>query len=171
MSKLQCYSGAINLNEEEKYIEAIVLHYNKANENRWMPMSGSLDAFFERLNKTGKGVAGCYQHDENNLIGVWRDFFVIDGIMTAKMYYVETPFVKDTVLPQVRAGILQGASPTVAPLRAVRKAGIDEIQEGVLCEISLVGLPADLESEIVRMSAMIEEQKNNDIEFELNLLT
>ena len=48
--------------------------------------------------------------------------------------------------------------------------GIDEVIEGLLAEISLVGLPADFESEILKMSASLaakEIEKNN---FELNLL-
>ena len=169
--KLKYYAGSISLNEDEKYIEAIVLHYDVPNENRWTPVSGCLDDFFSRLGKTNKGVAACYQHDKSQLIGVWRDFEVVDGnALRAKMYYVETPFVKDTVLPQVRAGILQGASPTIAPFRVKTVNGIDEVVEGLLAEISLVGLPADFESEILKMSASLaakEIEKNN---FELNLL-
>lgn len=169
--KLKYYAGSISLNEDEKYIEAIVLHYDVPNENRWTPVSGCLDDFFSRLGKTNKGVAACYQHDESQLIGVWRDFEVVDGnALKAKMYYVETPFVKDTVLPQVRAGILQGASPTIAPFKVKTVKGVDEVYEGLLAEISLVGLPADFESEILKMSASLaakETEKNN---FELNLL-
>ena len=169
--KLKYYAGSISLNEDEKFIEAIVLHYDVPNENRWTPVSGCLDDFFARLNKSGKGVAACYQHDESQLIGVWRDFEVVDGnALKAKMYYVETPFVKDTVLPQVRAGILQGASPTIAPFKVKAVNGIDEVIDGLLAEISLVGLPADFESEILKMSASLaakEIEKNN---FELNLL-
>lgn len=170
-TKLKYYAGSISLNEDEKFIEAIVLHYDVANENRWRPLSGCLDSFFARLNKSGKGVAACYQHDETQLIGIWRDFEIIDGnTLKAKMYYVETPFVKDTVLPQVRAGILQGASPMIIPIKSTKNKGICDVFEGLLSEVSLVGLPADFESEILKMSASlaaIEIEKNN---FELNLL-
>lgn len=170
-NKLTYYSGAVTLNEELKFIESVILHYDVANENKWRPLSGCLDAFFERLNKAGKGVAACYQHDENQLIGVWRDFTVTDGVLSGKLYYVETPFVKDTVIPQVQAGILQGASPTIAPLKMQFKAGIDDIVEGVLCEISLVGLPADMSADIIRMSAMIEAKEIENKDFEIQLLT
>ena len=169
--KLKYYAGSISLNEDEKYIEAIVLHYDVPNENRWTPVSGCLDDFFSRLGKTNKGVAACYQHDESQLIGVWRDFEVVDGnALKAKMYYVETPFVKDTVLPQVRAGILQGASPTIAPFKVRTVKGVDEVYEGLLAEISLVGLPADFESEILKMSASLAAKEIEDNNFELNLL-
>ena len=171
MKKLKYYAGSISLNEDEKYIEAIVLHYDVPNENRWTPVSGCLDDFFLRLGKTNKGVAACYQHDESQLIGVWRDFEIVDGnALKAKMYYVETPFVKDTVLPQVRAGILQGASPTITPFKVKTVKGIDEVYEGLLAEVSLVGLPADFESEILKMSASLAAKEIEENNFELNLL-
>jgi phage head maturation protease len=179
MKTLKYYSGDISLNEDLKFIEANILHYGVANENRWRPMAGCLDAFFERLNASGKGVAACYQHDETQLIGVWREFATsAEGVLSAKLYFVETPFVRDTVIPQVQAGILQGASPTIAPYRMKFGADdVEEIVEGVLCEVSLVGLPADFQADILRMSAKMEaskreqerEQENNN--FEVNLLT
>lgn len=169
--QLTYYSGDVRLNEELKFIEANILHYDVANENKWRPMAGCLDSFFERLNKSGKGVAACYQHDESKLIGVWKDFKTTDGVLSAKLYFVETPFVKETVLPQVQAGILQGASPTIASYKERYKDGILDIIEGVLCEVSLVGLPADFQADILKMSAKIEafEKENNN--FEVNLLT
>lgn len=170
MNKLKYYSGAVSLNEELKYIESIVLHYDVANENRWRPITGCLDAFFDRLNKAGKGIAACYQHDEHQLIGVWRDFVNDNGVLSAKMYYSETPFVRDTVLPQVRDGILQGASPTIAPLKMNTKDGIDNIHEGVLCEISLVGLPADMDADILKLSASMQAQENRELNFDIELL-
>jgi len=170
---LRYYSGDVAFNEEGKYIQANILHYDVANENRWRPLSGCLDAFFERLNATGKGVAACYQHDESKLIGVWRDFETKDGVLSGKLYFVETPFVKDTVIPQVKAGILQGASPTIASLKDRYKDGVVDIIEGVLCEVSLVGLPADFHADILKVAAKIEafekEKENNN--FEVNLLT
>ena len=169
--KLTYYSGDVRLNEDEKYIEMIVLHYDQPNENKWRPLSGCLDAFFERLNKSGKGVAACYQHDESKLIGVCRDFKTEAGVLSAKLYYVETPFVKDTVLPQVKAGILQGASPTIASYKENYKGGVTDIIEGVLCEVSLVGLPADLEADILKMSAALAANENKEKEFEIRLLT
>lgn len=171
MNKLKYYSGAVSLNEELKYIESIVLHYDVANENRWRPISGCLDSFFERLNKAGKGIAACYQHDEHQLIGVWRDFVNDNGILSAKMYYSETPFVMETVLPQVRDGILQGASPTIAPIQMKTKDGVDNIIEGVLCEISLVGLPADMEADILKLSASMQAKENKEFNFDIELLT
>ena len=171
MKKLNYYAGAVTLNADLKYIESAILHYDTANENQWRALSGSLDAFFERLNAAGKGVAACYQHNEDQLIGVWKDFENKDGVLSGKLYYVETPFVKDTVLPQVQAGILQGASPTIAPIKTQFKAGITDIVEGVLCEISLVGLPADMNADIIKMSAMIKAAEEDKQNFELTLLT
>ena len=169
--QLTYYSGDVSFNAESKFIQANILHYGVANENKWRPMSGCLDSFFERLNQSGKGVAACYQHDESKLIGVWKDFETNDGVLSAKLYFVETPFVTETVLPQVRAGILQGASPTIAPYKVNYSSGdVIDIVEGVLCEVSLVGLPADFQADILRMSAKIEAQNDNN-NFEINLLT
>lgn len=170
---LRYYSGDVAFNEEGKYIQANILHYDVANENRWRPLEGCLDAFFERLNKSGKGVAACYQHDESKLIGVWKDFQTNDGVLSAKLYFVETPFVKETVLPQVQAGILQGASPTIASLKERYKDGVVDIIEGVLCEVSLVGLPADFQADILKVAAKLEAE-NTDLlntNFEIDLLT
>ena len=109
-------------------------------------------------------MAGCYQHDESLLIGVWRDFEVTDKELIGKLYFVDTPFVRDTVLPQVRAGILQGSSPTISPLQDSWNSGMNcwDIIEGVLCEVSLVGLPADLRADILEMRAKIEEKKEGN---------
>lgn len=170
---LRYYSGDVAFNEEGKYIQANILHYDVANENRWRPLAGCLDAFFERLNEAGKGVAACYQHDESKLIGVWRDFETTDGVLSGKLYFVETPFVKDTVIPQVKAGILQGASPTIASLKDRYKDGVVDIIEGVLCEVSLVGLPADFQADILKVAAKLEAE-NTDLlntNFEIDLLT
>lgn len=169
--QLTYYAGDVRLNEDLKFIEANILHYDVANENKWRPLSGCLDSFFDRLNKSGKGVAACYQHDESKLIGVWKDFQTNDGVLSAKLYFVETPFVKETVLPQVQAGILQGASPTIASYKERYIDGIFDIVEGVLCEISLVGLPADFKADILKMSAKIEALEKEDNNFEINLLT
>lgn len=170
-NQLTYYSGDVHINEDLKFIEATILHYDVANENKWRPLSGCLDAFFERLNKSGKGVAACYQHDENQLIGVWKDFETKDNVLSAKMYYVETPFVRDTVLPQLRAGILQGSSPSIVGLRKQHKNNIIDIIEGVLSEISIVGLPADFEADILRMSAKIQSDIKDKKDFDFELLT
>ncbi len=168
---LTYYSGDVRFNQDLKYIEAAILHYDVPNENKWRPVAGCLDAFFERLDKSGKGVAACYQHDEKQLIGVWRDFETKDNVLSGKLYYIETPFVKETVLPQLKAGILQGVSPSIASYKENYKAGVIDVIEGVLCEISLVGLPADFEADILRMSAKLEVQAEKENNFEIDLLT
>ena len=158
MKEQRFYGKVAEYNEEGKFIKASILHWGKINENRWRAMTGSLDAFLARLNEAGKGVAGCYQHDENQLIGVWRNFEITDTELIGKLYFTETPFVVNTVIPQVKAGILQGASPTIAPIRQNNNTveGCVDVLEGVLCEISLVGLPADLRADILEMRAKVE---------------
>lgn len=167
------YGKLLQIEESEKYVECIILHFETVNENRWTAMNGSLDAFLDRLKKSKKAVAACYQHDESILIGKWDEFVISGNELRAKLYFVETPFVKETVLPQLRAGILQGASPTISSIRDSynQDKGRWELMEGVLCEISLVGLPADLKADVVSMRASIESQKRAETDFEIDLLT
>jgi len=169
-AKEQKYYGKIvNVNEAEKYIECNILHFDIANENRWTPASGCLDAFFERMRKAKKDVVACYQHDESIVIGLWKDLKIIDNVLSGKLFYVETQFVKDTVLPLLKAGALQGASPTIAPIKDTWNDDTKtwEILEGVLCEISLVGLPADLKADILTIQAKIKSEENSNFDFEL----
>ena len=166
------YAKIVKIDEQEKFIESKILHFGVANENHWAAMPGSLDAFIDRINKNKKGVAACYQHDESLLIGVWKDFVITGNELTGKLYFVETPFVKDTVLPQLRAGILQGSSPSIAPIRDSwnQEKGIWEILEGALCEVSLVGIPADLRADIIQMRAKIESTQKQEQDFEIDIL-
>lgn len=173
-NKEQKYYGKIvKFDESEKYVESNILHFGVANENKWLPMVGCLDSFLDRLNRAKKGVAACYQHDESILIGVWRDFQINNNVLSAKMYFVETPFVKETVLPQLKAGILQGSSPTMSAVRDSwnQDTHVWEIMEGILCEISLVGLPADFRADIITVKASIEAQQREQDDFEFELLT
>ena len=164
-NKEQIFYGAIaEVDENKKYIKSSILHFDKRNENGWRAMKGSLDASLKRMTDAGKGVAACYQHDESILIGVWRDFEVTDTELIGTLFFVETPFVKDTVIPQVQAGILQGASPSISALRSAwnEQEQCEDILVGVLCEISLVGTPADLRADIIEMRAAIEAQEEKE---------
>jgi len=170
MDKEQLYYGKIlKIEEQDKYIESVILHFDVANENRWMAKAGCLDDFLIRLNKAKKAIPACYQHDESIVIGLWKDLTITGNVLSGKLFYVETQFVKDTVLPLLRAGALQGASPTIAPIRDSwnNETGIWEILEGALCEISIVGLPADLKADILQVQAKISAQQKQDFEFEL----
>lgn len=163
------YGKIVNVNESEKYIESIILHFDTPNENRWMPMAGCLDAFLVRMAKAKKFVTACYQHDSSIVIGIWKDLTITGNTLTGKLFYVETDFVKGTVLPLLKAGALQGSSPSIAPIRDSwnNDKNIWEIVEGALCEISLVGLPADLKADILTIKASIEAQQKNNFDFDL----
>lgn len=171
-AKEQIYYGKIvNINEAEKYIECNILHFDVANENRWMAVTGCLDDFLNRMAKAKKNVVAYYQHDESIVIGLWKDLRITGNVLSGKLFYVETQFVKDTVLPLLKAGALQGASPSIAPIRDSWNDTTRtwEILEGVLCEVSLVGLPADLKADILTIQAKIQSQNKED--FYLDLLT
>ena len=168
--KEDVFYGAIQgFDEEKKTVESIILHYDSPNENYWVAKAGSLDSFIERIKKAGKGVSACYQHDERVLIGKWNNFRV-DGIaLIGTLTLSDTPFVRDTVIPQLKEKTLQGSSPTISSISGMfdNETGIYAIVEGALCEISLVGLPADLEANITKVAAKIEQQKQENFEIEL----
>jgi len=169
-TKEQIYYGKIvNIDEVAKYIECNILHFDTANENRWRALTGSLDAFLVRMEKAKKFVTACYQHEESIVIGLWKELTITGNVLSGKLFYVETQFVKDTVLPLLKAGALQGASPSIAPIRDSynQDLGLWEILEGALCEISLVGLPADLKADILTIQASIQAKNKSDFEFDL----
>lgn len=163
------YAKIAAFDEKAKTVDVIVLHFGKPNENGWMPMVGCLDDFLARLAKAKKFIPACYQHDEENLIGQWRDIEIVGDTLKARLYLDDIPFVRDVVIPQLKSGTLQGASPTIAPIRDSynRDSKMWEIMEGALCEISLVGLPADLKADILNVQASIKAQQKQDFEFEL----
>jgi HK97 family phage prohead protease len=163
------YAKIAGFDETAKTVDVIVLHFGKENENRWVPMVGCLDDFLTRINKAKKFIPACYQHDDENLIGQWRDIEIVGDTLKARLYLDDIPFVRDVVLPQLKSGTLQGASPTIAPIRDSWNPdnGAWEILEGVLCEISLVGIPADLKADIVSVQASIKAQNKNNFEIEL----
>lgn len=169
-TKAQIYYGKIvNVNEAEKFIECNILHFDIANENRWRALTGCLDDFLVRMDRAKKFVVGCYQHDESIVIGLWKELTITGNVLSGKLFYVETQFVKDTVLPLLKAGALQGASPSIAPIRDSwnNDTNLWEIMEGALCEVSLVGLPADLKADILTIQASIAAKNKNDFDFEL----
>jgi len=164
---LQKYFAKIaSFNEEGKYVDAIILHFDQANENGWMPKTGCLDAFLARVQEAAKFIPAYYDHG-TTLIGQWRDLEISEGALKGRLYLDDIPFVRDTVIPQLKSGSLQGASPTVSPENAINNNGIVEISLGVLVEASLVGIPADLKADILTMKASIEEKQKEDFEFEL----
>jgi len=174
--KQQKYFGQITaINEEERYVDAIILHFDKPNLNGWSPMSGCLDDFLRTLTASNKFIPACYQHDENKLIGQWRDLVIDGDTLKARCYLDNIPFVNETVIPQLKSGSLQGASPTLIPTTGKKNAGtgIMEVAIANILEFSLVSIPADLDANILTLQASLEiavkEQEN--IDFEIELLT
>jgi phage head maturation protease len=164
------YGSIVSFDKEKRTAEYKIMHYGIPNENGWTASAGSVDKFLERLKKANKGVSACYQHDEKVLIGKWNNFREENGAFIGTIYLSNTPFVNDTVLPQIEDGTLQGASPTIYPRDGYWDADIFTIIEGVIGEISLVGLPADLDADLIKFAANIDSLKNNN-NFEVNLLT
>lgn len=166
------FYGAIKgFDEDKKTVESVILHYGVANENYWTAMPKSLDAFIARINKAGKGIAACYQHDERTLIGKWLDFRNEGTALIATLHLSDTPFVRDTVIPQLKDNTLQGSSPSIGASEGRDgQGGVFEITVGAVGEISLVGLPADLEANILKVAANIEAKKRDMENFNIELL-
>jgi len=168
--KEQLYVGKVTgVNEDAKYVEAIILHFDEPNENFWRPLSGCLDAFLARIEKAGKHIPAYYQHDEKQLIGLWKELKIEGGVLSGRLYYDNIPFVNEVVLPQLRSGSLQGASPAISPIKDTwnKELNIWDIVTGALVEASLVGLPAGLNANILELRASLEAQDKNDFEFDL----
>ena len=160
------YAKIAAFNEEGKYVDAIILHFDQANENGWMPKAGCLDAFLARVQEAAKFIPAYYDHG-TTLIGQWRDLEIVEGTLKGRLYLDNTTFVRETVLDQLKSGSLQGASPTISAENAINNNGIIEISVGKLAEASLVALPADFGANILTMKASIEAKNKQDFEIEL----
>jgi HK97 family phage prohead protease len=171
MTNEQLYFGAITkFDEVAKTVTSNILHFDIANENRWTALTGSLDSFLIRLNKSKKYVPAFYQHKDDIVIGLWKELTIKDSVLSGTLHLSDIPFVRDVVIPQLKEGTLQGASPTIASVQDTwnQQKNIYEIIEGILCEASIVGLPADLKADILNVQANIKAQENKrDFEFEL----
>lgn len=176
--KYTFFGKIISFNKNERYVEATILHYGVANENGWTPMPGCFDDFFERLIKNKKGIPAYYNHNDGEvIIGKWDlSTFVVNGsALTGRMYLSDIPFVNETVIPQIEDGTLQGASPSGAPVKSSynnQKQSL-EVLVGIIEEISLVGIPADLKADIIELKASIQAQEliEQNENFEIDLLT
>ena len=163
------YAKIAGFDETAKIVNVIVLHFGKENENHWVPMVGCIDDFLVRIAKAKKFIPACYQHDDEKLIGQFRDWEIVGDVFQGKIYLDDIPFVRDVVIPQLKSGTLQGSSPTIAPINDSynRDNGNWEIIDGAVCEISLVGLPADLKADILQVQASVSAKQKEDFDFEL----
>lgn len=169
--KNQLYIGAVTkFDENQTTVTANILHFDVANENAWMPKTGCLDAFFAKLAKTKKYVPAFYNHNmDGQAIGLWKNLEVAGNVLVGTLYLTDTPFVNDVIIPQLKDGTIQGASPTICPIQDSydRDNNIWEIIEGFMLEASLVPLPADFKADILEVRASMEAKNKSDFEFEL----
>ena len=172
-NKTQSFFGKIaSFDEAQRFVDAIICHFDKPNENYWMPQTGCLDAFLARLGKAKKNIPAYYQHDDRMLIGHWENIVIEGGEMKGRLMLDDIPFVNEVVIPQLKSGSLQGASPTISPVEDFwsKDLNVWVIIEGVIIEASLVGLPADLRADITSVKASLEAQRQKDTDFEISLL-
>lgn len=169
--KKQLYIGAVTkFDENQKTVTANILHFDVANENAWMPKAGCLDAFFVKLTKAKKYAPAFYNHNiDGQAIGLWKNLEIVGSVLVGTLYLTDTPFVRDVIIPQLKDGTIQGASPTICPIQDSydRDNNIWEIIEGFMLEASLVPLPADFKADILEVRASVEAKNKSDFEFEL----
>lgn len=169
--KIKFYGSINGFDLEQKTVDAVILTFDKPNENRWIAKAGCLDAFIDRLLEAQKGVSAKYEHDEFVLIGKWAVRIEGDKLV-GKCSLSDIPFVESTVIPQLEDGTLQGASPTLGLVSGYKdKDGNTVLTEAVIAEVSLVGLPAYLDSNITAFSASVEDLPREDFELDILLLT
>lgn len=163
------YGKMLSVDPEGKYADFIILHYGKSNENRWRPIAGCLASFLERIARAKKNIPACYQHDERQLVGHWENLVSSDDDLRGRLMFDDIPFVREVVLPQLKSGTLQGASPTISAIQDTynRKDEVWDVIEGVLVEASVVGLPADLKADVLELKASVQAREKENFEIEL----
>lgn len=170
--KQQYFFGAVTkFDEAQKTVKCNILHFDTPNENWWSPMTGCLDDSLAKLAKAKKFTPAFYNHQYDGIaIGLWKEIEIIGNVLVGTLYLSDIPFVRDTVIPQLKEGTLQGASPTISTIRDTfdHENNVWQIEEGFMIEASLVALPADFKADILEVRASIEAAKHkNDFEFEL----
>ena len=170
-NKNQYFFGAVaKFDEVQKTVKCNILHFDTPNENFWSPVAGCLDAYFVKMAKAKKFVPAFYNHNLDGIaIGLWKELEIIGNVLVGTLYLSDIPFVRDTVIPQLKEGTLQGASPTISAIEESydRENCVWNIITGFLIEASLVALPADFKADVLSVQASIQAQQNKDFEIEL----
>ena len=170
-NKNQYFFGAVSkFDEIQKTVKCNILHFDTPNENMWSPVAGCLDMYFVKMAKAKKFVPAFYNHNLDGIaIGLWKELEVIGNILVGTLYLSDIPFVRDTVIPQLKEGTLQGASPTISSIEESydRENNVCNIITGFLIEASLVALPADFKADILNVQASIQAKHKNELDIDL----
>jgi hypothetical protein len=136
---------------DEIKVKGVLKQWNIINYNlRWYDKDCLNDFINEYLST--KNLTLNYQHCPDRLIGRFID---IDN-NSERLYGVavldKIPFVSDTVIPQLNSGTLQGFSTEIyasdSEYEKENGIWIDKIYKGVMGGCALVGMPADLNSNL-----------------------
>jgi len=173
-TKNQYFYGAVaKYDEVQKTVKCNIMHFDTPNENMWSPVTGCLDDYFVKMARAKKFVPAFYNHNLDGIaIGLWKELEIIGNVLVGTLHLSDIPFVRDTVIPQLKEGTLQGASPTICTIEESydRDNNIWNIIKGFLIEASLVALPADFKADVLSIQASVQERKKQDFEFDLLIL-
>ena len=167
----QYFFGSVaKFDEVQKTVKCNIMHFDTPNENLWSPVTGCLDDYFVKMAKAKKYVPAFLNHDLDGLgIGLWKELEVVGNVLVGTLYLSDIPLVRETVIPQLKEGTLQGASPTILTIEESydRENNIWNIIKGFLIEASLVYLPADFKADVLQVQASVSAKQKENFDFEL----
>lgn len=139
-------------------------HFNKINENGEVVDAKSFEKFFEKLKQNSIMPTLNYMHT-STIIGGWDSIEADDtGLLCHGRINKDVQFCKDTVIPLMLAGQLNYLSTE----GFCSWDDVEDVEGGIklnnflLTAISLVALPADLETKI-NIQNFIKERQNSKI--------
>lgn len=144
----------INIREDGSVlISGYACHFGVPNHNGEIVNSNSFDRFLSELGEGGLMPAMNYQHDGMSICGGWDRIEVKDeGLWVEGHLNTEVALVRDTVLPLLKSGDIQGFSTEGFTLNndiEVTDDGYLLLKDFTLLGIALVAnVPADFDAKI-----------------------
>ena len=148
-----CNGLQFSENEEKPNIikiEGYAAHFNKANGNAEIVTKNSFKKFLDLMNEKGVKPLLTFDHQSQNIIGGWDNLEIREeGLYAVGHINADVALVRDTILPLMKSGDLNGLSTEGWSSMRENKFSDDgtmEIANFFLYAISLVGFPADYEA-------------------------
>ena len=149
--------------EDFIFVKGYACHFGKANLNGEIVTKDSFDAFFNVLKESSVMPSINFQHDPTEIIGGWDKLEPKDdGLWVEGRICKKVKRVQDTILPLMEAGMLNWLSTEgFVDLDSLEfnDDGTYTVKDFMLCRISLVDVPADLNA-TVEHNAVTLERKN-----------
>lgn len=147
-----------NLIEDDEYftIEGYASKFGGVDSYNDTVMKG---AFEESIKNKPQGVPGLYQHNSSRPVGMFNELSEdMIGLRVKCKLPKSDPFVKDTLIPQIKCGAIQGLSIGYRTIEELynRESGINTLIKVDLKEISFVTFPADEKAIITSVKKDVE---------------